>query len=107
MNDSIGSFTVSRGPDELARRRLSRDERRRAEAQAAAERRINEQLRMVSHELRNSLVALRIGLHMLETKSREPASVAEGRTLIDGQVVQISRLIDDLLELSTRAAARK
>ena len=60
MNDSIGSSTVPGGADELARRRLSRDERRRAEAEVPAERRVNEQLAMVSRELRNSLGALRI-----------------------------------------------
>jgi len=92
--------------DDLAKRRRLRDERKRTEAQVAAERRISEQLGMVAHELRNSLGAVRIGLHMLEAKRHESTAVAHARTLVERQLVQMSRLIDDLMQVSqTRSGA--
>jgi signal transduction histidine kinase len=99
MNELVGSLSFLAGADDLAQRRIARDRRRRAEAQLAAEQRVSEQPGMASHELRNSLGALRNGLRRLERR-RELTSVAEVKLLIDGQVVQMSRLIDDLMEVS-------
>ena len=71
-----------------------------AETLAAAEQRINEQLGVVSHELRNSLGALRMGLYRMETQRRVPSEVAKARAVVENQVEQMSRLIDDLMQIS-------
>jgi signal transduction histidine kinase len=89
---------VPRGTrDGRERPRLKRE---RAETLAAAEQRMNEQLGLVSHELRNSLGALRMGLHRMESKRRAPSEVAKARTVVESQVEQMSRLIDDLMQIS-------
>jgi len=72
----------------------------RAETLAAAERRMNEQLGVVSHELRNSLGVLRMGLHLMEAKRGAPIEAAKARTAVERQVEQMSRLIDDLMQIS-------
>jgi signal transduction histidine kinase len=71
-----------------------------AETLAAAERRMNEQLGVVSHELRNALGVLRMGLHMMGTKRRAPVEVAKARSVVESQIEQMSRLIDDLMQIS-------
>ena len=77
-----------------------RPRREPAETLAAAEQRMNEQLGVVSHELRNSLGALRMGLHLMETKRGAPIEAAKARTVVERQVEQMSRLIDDLMQIS-------
>jgi signal transduction histidine kinase len=77
-----------------------------AETLTAAERRMNEQLGVVSHELRNALGALRMALHVMETKGRAPVEAAKERSLVESQIEQMSRLIDDLMQISlTRSGA--
>ena len=61
---------------------------------------MNEQLGVVAHELRNSLGALRMGLHLMETKRGAPIVAAKARTAVERQVEQMSRLIDDLMQVS-------
>ena len=77
-----------------------RPRRERAETLAAAERRMNEKLGVVSHELRNSLGALRMGLHRMEKKRRVPLEAAQARAVVESQIEQMSRLIDDLMQTS-------
>jgi signal transduction histidine kinase len=43
---------------------------------------------------------VRIGLHMLEAKRRESTAVAQARALVESQLLQMSRLIDDLMQVS-------
>ena len=61
---------------------------------------MNEQLGVVAHELRNSLGALRMGLHLMQTKRGAPIAAAKARTVVERQVEQMSRLIDDLMPVS-------
>ena len=71
-----------------------------------ADQRKNEFLATLSHELRNPLAPMRTALHMLRSGSYEPE---RGRSLLetmDRQVAQMTRLVDDLLDISriTRGA---
>jgi signal transduction histidine kinase/DNA-binding response OmpR family regulator len=72
----------------------------------AADRRKNEFLATLSHELRNPLAPLRSALHMLRTQPLEPARVAPLLQTMDRQVAQMTRLVEDLLDISriTRGA---
>lgn len=53
----------------------------------------------VVHELRNPLSAIRAGLKVLETAT-DPDRLAQARELIARQVAYLSRLVDDLVDLS-------
>ncbi len=71
-----------------------------------ADRRKNEFLATLSHELRNPLAPLRSALHLLRTQPLEPERVAPLLQTMDRQVVQMTRLVEDLLDISriTRGA---
>jgi signal transduction histidine kinase/CheY-like chemotaxis protein len=56
-------------------------------------------LAVLSHELRNPLAPLRTGLALLRMKDEDPAT-AETHDMMERQIAQLSRLIDDLLDVS-------
>lgn len=66
----------------------------------AAERRRAEFLAMLGHELRNPLAPLAYVARKLETKAQDEALSAEAAQVIKRQVAQLTRLVDDLLEVS-------
>ena len=70
------------------------------------DRRKNEFLATLSHELRNPLAPLRAALHMLRTQAVEPARSKSLLETMDRQVAQMTRLVEDLLDISriTRGA---
>jgi signal transduction histidine kinase/DNA-binding response OmpR family regulator len=66
-----------------------------------ADRRKNEFLATLSHELRNPLAPMRAALHMLRVNP--DVAAAKSRALLetmDRQVAQMTRLVDDLLDIS-------
>jgi signal transduction histidine kinase/DNA-binding response OmpR family regulator len=71
-----------------------------------ADRRKNEFLATLSHELRNPLAPLRAALHMLHTQPLEKGRVDPLLHTMDRQVAQMTRLVEDLLDISriTRGA---
>ena len=56
-------------------------------------------LAVLSHELRNPLAPLRNGLTLLKMQREGPAT-AETHDMMERQIVQLTRLIDDLLDVS-------
>jgi signal transduction histidine kinase/CheY-like chemotaxis protein len=56
-------------------------------------------LAVLSHELRNPLAPLRNGLTLLKMQP-EGVATAETRDMMERQIVQLTRLIDDLLDVS-------
>jgi signal transduction histidine kinase len=70
------------------------------EALRLADRRKNEFLAMLAHELRNPLVPIRNALEIMRLTENEPSVVETNRTLIERQVRQLVRLIDDLVDVS-------
>ncbi|MEO7743322.1 MAG: response regulator [Usitatibacter sp.] len=67
----------------------------------SADRRKNEFLATLSHELRNPLAPMRAALHMLRGKSQvDPGKARSLLDTMDRQVVQMSRLVEDLLDIS-------
>jgi signal transduction histidine kinase len=67
---------------------------------------MNEQLAVVTHELRNSVGAIRFATRLIEMNQREPTIVESARVIIDRQASQMSRLIEDLLEVSLIRSGR-
>ena len=73
---------------------------RRGDALVESKVRSNLTLAMLAHELRNPLAPLRNGLHIMRLAGDNEAEVAETRTMMERQLGQMVRLIDDLLDLS-------
>ncbi|HEY0554011.1 MAG TPA: response regulator, partial [Thermoanaerobaculia bacterium] len=71
-----------------------------ARARREADRRKDEFLATLAHELRNPLAPIRNGLQILRLAKDDPAAEESARAMIERQVQQMVRLIDDLLDLS-------
>jgi signal transduction histidine kinase/CheY-like chemotaxis protein len=65
-----------------------------------ADRRKNEFLAMLAHELRNPLAPIRNAVHILGSAESLPPKLAWARDVIGRQADHMSRLIDDLLDVS-------
>ena len=79
---------------------LERSLRARAQELVLADRRKNEFLAMLAHELRNPLAPIRNAIQMLYIKDVNDQDLSNARDLMDRQVRQITRLVDDLLDVS-------
>lgn len=80
-----------------------RDESERLRTEQAlrnADRRKDEFLATLAHELRNPLAPLATGLELLKLSASDPAVVEELRAMMDRQVQHMVRLIDDLMDVS-------
>jgi signal transduction histidine kinase len=65
-----------------------------------ADRRKDEFLALLAHELRNPLAPIRTGLELIRRSGDTPQSVRRVRSMMERQVNQMVRLIDDLLDVS-------
>ncbi|QDU27462.1 Autoinducer 2 sensor kinase/phosphatase LuxQ [Anatilimnocola aggregata] len=65
-----------------------------------ANRRKDDFLAMLAHELRNPLAPLKNSLHLLSISNCDPAVVEQSRLIMTRQVDHMSRLVDDLLDVS-------
>ena len=72
----------------------------RADALREADRRKDEFLAMLSHELRNPLAAIHNAVQILALHGHDPERTERTRELIERQLRQLVRLVDDLLDLS-------
>jgi PAS domain S-box-containing protein len=77
-------------------------ERKRTEqALRDADRHKDEFLATLSHELRNPLAALTSSAHVLKVAGPGSLPAIESRAVIERQTMQLTRLVDDLLDLSS------
>ncbi len=65
-----------------------------------ADRRKNEFLAMLAHELRNPLAPIRNALHMMRLKGSGNTAVQAASAMMERQIGQMVRLVDDLLDVS-------
>lgn len=81
---------------------IEQDRRRTAaeEALREADRRKNEFLAVLSHELRNPLAPIRNSLFVLERAAPGGEQARRAQAVIDRQVGQLVRLVDDLLDVT-------
>ena len=87
----VGSVLVFR--DVTVRRHLDRSLRE-------ADQRKNEFLATLAHELRNPLAPIRNSIALLHLSGTSDPHLREARDVIDRQVDQMSRLLDDLLDVN-------
>ena len=81
-------------------RHAEQEMRLRADQLAEADRRKDEFLAMLAHELRNPLAAIMTALGILERKPTEDAKESRMRSIIHRQTHHLARLVDDLLDVS-------
>jgi PAS domain S-box-containing protein len=77
-----------------------------AEALADLHRRKDEFLAMLSHELRNPLAPIANAVHLLRLQESDDPIQQKARVIIERQVLQLTRLIDDLMEVSRITTGR-
>ncbi|MGX2040233.1 MASE1 domain-containing protein [Methylocaldum sp. MU1018] len=65
-----------------------------------ADRRKNEFLAMLAHELRNPLAPIRNAAQLIRKLGPDQPRLQGAREIIDRQVIHLSRLVDDLLDVS-------
>lgn len=84
----------------VERARALANSREGADALREADRRKNEFLAVLSHELRNPLAPITSGLEVLDHEIRAAGRTSRALPVIRRQVTQLSRLVDDLLDLT-------
>jgi PAS domain S-box-containing protein len=98
-----GVVSPIRGSDPLEFVKIARDLTHRKEMEEAlkeADRRKNEFLATLAHELRNPLAPIRSGLDLLKRASSDPIMTQRTLAIIERQTDQIVHLVDDLLDIS-------
>ena len=85
---------------EAERRRLEDNLRELAANLSEADRRKNEFLAMLAHELRNPLAPISNAARALRLGAGEGESLRSASDMLERQVKQMSRLVDDLLDMS-------
>jgi PAS domain S-box-containing protein len=89
------------GPSGIVLSHIDISERMLAEqALKQADRRKDEFLATLAHELRNPLAPLRSGLEVMRLASDNPQALAQTRVIMERQLSQLVRLVDDLLDVS-------
>ena len=86
--------------DITERKRMQEELQRRLHDLADADRQKNEFLAMLSHELRNPLAPMRNALYLLKHTRKDDGGIAEVHGMMERQLQQLVRLVDDLLDVS-------
>jgi hypothetical protein len=75
-------------------------EKKRMESLEEQGRHLTEFLAMLAHELRNPLAPIRNALAIMSVSKESSPQIAWSREVIERQTVQLSRIVDDLLDVS-------
>jgi two-component system CheB/CheR fusion protein len=86
--------------DVTERKHLEEALRRQAEQLSEADRRKDEFLAMLAHELRNPLAPILNAVHAMRMSGNDVAILGSMRDLVEQQVRHLARLVDDLLDVS-------
>jgi len=84
----------------VRRRRVEEQQRRRAEQFAEADRRKDDFLAMLGHELRNPLSALTMSQSIIDRFPAQDPAEEQARAVARRQTAHLTRLVNDLLEVS-------
>lgn len=95
---------ASRCWESIERARVERERQALLEAAEAANRAKDEFLAMLGHELRNPLAPIRTALDLMNL--RDEPSTSRERTIIERQLKHLTRLVDDLLDVSRIARGK-
>lgn len=94
----IGASKIAR--DITLQKALQRELRERVEALALADRRKDEFLAMLAHELRNPLTPIGIAARIIARVGGDNPVLLKQQALIERKVTQMARILDDLLDVS-------
>jgi PAS domain S-box-containing protein len=86
--------------DVTERKELEGQLRQRVDDLAQADRQKNEFLAMLAHELRNPLGPMRNALYLMKMPQADGVAIAGALDIMERQLQQIVRLVDDLLDIS-------
>jgi PAS domain S-box-containing protein len=86
--------------DATDRKQLEMELRRQAEELSEVNRRKDEFLAMLSHELRNPLAPVLNSVHVMRQSPDDPTLVQFAGNMVERQVRHMARLIDDLLDVT-------
>ena len=86
--------------------RLLEESRMQAEALQEADRRKDEFLAMLAHELRNPLAPVQNAVEIMRLARNDSATAEEAREIVSRQVSHMSRLIEDLLDVARIARGK-
>jgi signal transduction histidine kinase len=86
--------------DVTERKRQANQLRQYAAELSATDHRKDEFLAMLAHELRNPLAPLHNAVLVLKTGAADPEAIARARDMMERQIQNMTRLIDDLLDVS-------
>src|SRR5687768_697408 len=92
--------------DITERKRMEEDLRRRNEELAESDRSKDQFLAILSHELRNPIAPIRMAVGMLRQLGPPEPKLQELRDVIERQTIQLTRLLDDLLDASRIASGK-
>lgn len=102
IKDDAGQvvFLAATARDITESKRSEEELRRLATELATSDRRKTEFLATLAHELRNPLAPLRNGLQLMRLADNNLAAVARSREMMERQLAQLVRLVDDLLDIA-------
>ena len=94
VRDEEGSYTV------LAIKRDITEQQRAIEALKEADRRKDEFLATLAHELRNPLAPIRNAVEIMRLAGDDRAAIEHSREVLDHQAGQLARIVEDLIDLA-------
>ena len=112
---SVGIYVKSREEvvREIERERVEKERQReedrlrtQAEALKELDQRKDQFLAVLGHELRGPLAPMRNAIQLLTIKGEDPGVLARARDIIDRQTLQMTRLVDGLLDASRIAQGK-
>src|SRR6266508_4549081 len=96
----LDADALSMAADLAARAAIALDNARLYGKIQAEDRRKDEFLAMLAHELRNPLAPISNAVHILQVSEKDPAKLKWAIEVIGRQLTQLVRLVDDLLDVS-------
>ncbi len=106
LTETAEKLNASLNASEAESRRLFETSQAQAAALVDLDHRKDEFLAMLSHELRNPLAPIVNAMKLLTLQPNEAPLQQQARTIIERQVGQLTRLVDDLLEVSRLTTGR-
>lgn len=100
LNQDQVCGTIALIEDVTERVVTERELREQAERLEEANRHKDEFMAMLAHELRNPLAPIRNGIRVLDVVKADSDEARQTRSMMERQVAHMSRLIDDLLDIS-------